>query len=224
MVGRQWRYGTWAVLVVLLMVLAAPWLGHARTVEEGRDYLLVGAATDEPTPLRACTPQMLSGDRQQVTVPAPPEGWSGQPQALDVFNVFGGEVRLAHGDREICGNMHDARTRDSRFRAVPLIDGASGRRAQVAGALERHGEAAVEHRADAASRARVGGHHLRHLIADRLHCVVSPVPGAHSPLRPPYRDPGRLPHDSAELSVFRSTLTPCRDFDPGGPVCGATLC
>ncbi|WP_367381793.1 diguanylate cyclase [Stenotrophomonas cyclobalanopsidis] len=117
MVGRQWRYGTGAVLVVLLMVLAAPWLGHARTVENGRDYLLVGAATDEPTPHRACTPEMLSGDRQQVTVQAPPEGWSGEPQALDVFNVFAGEVRLKHGDREICGNMHDARTRDSRFRA-----------------------------------------------------------------------------------------------------------
>ena len=60
---------------------------------------------------------MLAGSRQQVLVPAPPEGWSGQPQALDVFNVFAGEVRVQHGDREICGNMHDARTRDSRFRA-----------------------------------------------------------------------------------------------------------
>lgn len=117
MVVRQWRYGTGVVLIVLLMVLATPWLGHARTVENGRDYLMVGAATGEPTPHRACTPQMLSGHRQQVTVEAPPEGWSGEPQALDVFNVFAGEVRLKHGDREICGNMHDARTRDSRFRA-----------------------------------------------------------------------------------------------------------
>ncbi|TGS11366.1 diguanylate cyclase, partial [Mesorhizobium sp. M1C.F.Ca.ET.187.01.1.1] len=64
-----------------------------------------------------CTAAMLAGSRQQVLVPAPPEGWSGQPQALDVFNVFAGEVRVQHGDREICGNMHDARTRDSRFRA-----------------------------------------------------------------------------------------------------------
>ncbi|WP_414716056.1 sensor domain-containing diguanylate cyclase [Stenotrophomonas sp.] len=99
------------------MVLAMPWLGHARTVENGRDYLMVGAATDEPTPHRTCTPQMLAGNRQQVTVHAPPEGWSGEPQALDVFNVFAGEVQLRYGDREICGNMHDARTRDSRFRA-----------------------------------------------------------------------------------------------------------
>lgn len=60
---------------------------------------------------------MLAGPREQVEVPAPPGGWSGQPQALDVFNVFAGEVRVQHGDREICGNMHDARTRDSRFRA-----------------------------------------------------------------------------------------------------------
>ena len=117
MVGRQVRYETGAVLVVLLMWLMAPWLGHARTVEAGRDYLLVGAATDVPTPHRACTPQMLAGPRQQLVVPAPAAGWSGQPQALDVFNVFGGEVRVQHGDREICGNMNDARTRDSRFRA-----------------------------------------------------------------------------------------------------------
>jgi hypothetical protein len=60
---------------------------------------------------------MLAGPRQQVQVSAPAGGWSGQPQALDVFNVFAGEVRVQHGDREICGNMHDARTRDSRFRA-----------------------------------------------------------------------------------------------------------
>nr|WP_258012662.1 diguanylate cyclase [Stenotrophomonas maltophilia] len=94
-----------------------PWPLQGAVAVSGRDYLLVGGATDEPTPHRACTPQMLSGSRQHVLVPAPPEGWSGQPQALDVFNVFAGEVRVQHGDREICGNMHDARTRDSRFRA-----------------------------------------------------------------------------------------------------------
>ncbi|HID8539206.1 TPA: sensor domain-containing diguanylate cyclase [Stenotrophomonas maltophilia] len=114
---RQWQYGTGAVLVVLLAWLAMPWPLQAAVAVSGRDYLLVGGATDEPTPHRACTPQMLSGSRQQVLVAAPQEGWSGQPQALDVFNVFAGEVRVQHGDREICGNMHDARTRDSRFRA-----------------------------------------------------------------------------------------------------------
>ncbi|MBN5023219.1 diguanylate cyclase [Stenotrophomonas maltophilia] len=115
--GRQWQYGTGAVLVVLLAWLAMPWPLQGAVAVSGHDYLLVGGATDEPTPHRACTPQMLSGSRQHVLVPAPPEGWSGQPQALDVFNVFAGEVRVQHGDREICGNMHDARTRDSRFRA-----------------------------------------------------------------------------------------------------------
>lgn len=117
MVGRHVRFEVGAALVVLLAWLALPWLGHARAAEAGRDYLLVGAATDMPTPHRACTPQMLAGPRQQVRVDAPPGGWSGEPQALDVFNVFAGEVRLQHGQREICGNMDDARTRDSRFRA-----------------------------------------------------------------------------------------------------------
>ncbi|MDT3488388.1 sensor domain-containing diguanylate cyclase [Stenotrophomonas maltophilia] len=115
--GRQWRYGTGAVLAVLMVWLALPWPLQAAEALSGRDYLLVGGATDEPTPHRACTPQMLSGARQQAEVPAPPTGWSGEPQALDVFNVFAGEVRVQHGDREICGDMHDARTRDSRFRA-----------------------------------------------------------------------------------------------------------
>ncbi|WP_447903761.1 sensor domain-containing diguanylate cyclase [Stenotrophomonas geniculata] len=115
--GRQWRYGTGAVLAVLMVWLALPWPLQAAEAVSGRDYLLVGGATDEPTPHRACTPQMLSGARQQAEVPAPPAGWSGEPQALDVFNVFAGEVRVQHGDREICGDMHDARTRDSRFRA-----------------------------------------------------------------------------------------------------------
>ncbi|WP_312706133.1 diguanylate cyclase [Stenotrophomonas sp.] len=117
MVGRRVRLEVGAVLVVLLAWLALPWLGHARAADAGRDYLLVGEATSEPTPHRACTPQMLAGPRQQVRVDAPPGGWSGEPQALDVFNVFAGEVRLQHGEREICGNMDDARTRDSRFRA-----------------------------------------------------------------------------------------------------------
>ncbi|HIE1098494.1 diguanylate cyclase [Stenotrophomonas maltophilia] len=115
--GRQGWYGTGAVVAVLLAWLAMAWPLQAAAPASGRDYLLVGGATDEPTPHRACTPQMLSGPRQQVEVPAPAEGWSGQPQALDVFNVFSGEVRVQHGDREICGDMHDARTRDSRFRA-----------------------------------------------------------------------------------------------------------
>lgn len=114
---RQWRYETGTLLVVLLMGVLFPDPAHARMAEAGRDFLLVGAPTDEPTPHRGCTPEMLAGPREQVEVPAPPGGWSGQPQALDVFNVFAGEVRVQHGDREICGNMHDARTRDSRFRA-----------------------------------------------------------------------------------------------------------
>lgn len=117
MVVRQWQYGTGVVLVVLLVWLAMPWPAQAGAAMHGRDYLLVGVATAEPTPHRACTAQMLAGPRQQVRVPAPPAGWSGEPQALDVFNVFAGEVQVRHGDREICGDMHDARTRDSRFRA-----------------------------------------------------------------------------------------------------------
>lgn len=113
--SRQWRFETKTVLVALLLCLVLPWLGHAAQLRQG--YLLVGTPTDEPTPQRACTPAMLDGPRQQALLPAPAGGWSGQPQAVDVFNVLAGEVQLRHGNREVCGTMHDARTRDSRFRA-----------------------------------------------------------------------------------------------------------
>ena len=101
----------WLLLLVALScpVQAAP--------EPGRDYLVTGAPTSEQAPQRHCTAAMQAGLTERVEIPAPPEGWSGAPQAINVFNIFAGEVRVHHGDREVCGRMHDARTRDSRFRA-----------------------------------------------------------------------------------------------------------
>ena len=104
------------MLLCWLLLLLLPWQGAAAP-QPIRDYLLLGAATAEPTPHRACTPEMLEGRRQHLQVKAPSGGWSGEPQALEVFNIFAGEVMLRHGNRTICGNMGDARTRDSRFRA-----------------------------------------------------------------------------------------------------------
>ena len=79
-------------------------------------FLFVGAATSDTTPMRACTPAMLQG-LQVSEIPAPANGWPGTPQAVNVFNVFAGEVMVAVGERQVCGRMHDARTRDSRFRS-----------------------------------------------------------------------------------------------------------
>ena len=83
----------------------------------GDDYLLSGAPNAEHASQRACTPAMLARMDRHVEIPAPPAGWSGQPQSVGVFNIFAGEVMLRHGRREICGRMHDAHTRDPRFRA-----------------------------------------------------------------------------------------------------------
>lgn len=110
----QWQ--GWVVIVALWCAVLLP-SQAAATPQPVRDYLLLGAATDKPTPHRSCTPQMLQGPRRTLEIPAPAGGWSGQPQALDVFNIFAGEVMIRHAAREICGNMGDARTRDSRFRA-----------------------------------------------------------------------------------------------------------
>ena len=110
--GRQ--RGTIAGWLVLLCAL--PCLALA-TPQVGRDYLVAGAPTSEQAPQRHCTPAMRAQLTERVEIPAPPGGWSGAPQAVNVFNVFAGEVRVHHGDREVCGRMHDVRTRDSRFRA-----------------------------------------------------------------------------------------------------------
>ncbi|CAN7424775.1 GGDEF domain-containing protein [Pseudoxanthomonas sp. LjRoot143] len=109
--GRAGGIAGWLLLLVALScpALAAP--------QVGRDYLVTGEPTSEQAPQRHCTPGMQAELTERVEIPAPPEGWSGAPQAINVFNIFAGEVRVHHGDREICGRMHDARTRDSRFRA-----------------------------------------------------------------------------------------------------------
>ncbi len=109
--GRIVGIAGWLLLLVALScpALAVPQLG--------RDYLVTGEPTSEQAPQRHCTPGMQAQLTERVQIPAPSGGWSGAPQAIDVFNIFAGEVRVHYGDREICGRMHDARTRDSRFRA-----------------------------------------------------------------------------------------------------------
>jgi diguanylate cyclase (GGDEF)-like protein len=110
--------GRWAARMVFAL-LAMLWSGLsiASTPRVDQDFLLVGAATDQQAPLRACTPHATARLLNRVEVMPPQGGWSGAPQALDVFNVFAGEVMISHGEREVCGHMQDARTRDSRFRA-----------------------------------------------------------------------------------------------------------
>jgi len=112
--GKGDQRGGIAGWLMLLFALSCP---VQATPEAGRDYLVTGAPTSEQAPQRHCTPAMLAGLTERVEIPAPPGGWSGAPQAVNVFNIFAGEVRVHHGDREVCGRMHDARTRDSRFRA-----------------------------------------------------------------------------------------------------------
>jgi len=109
------RTGIGWLLGLLCLLLSAAAL--ADTAQVGRDVLLLGAATADQTPQRPCPPEVLAQHQDILSIPAPAGGWSGAPQAVDVFGVLTGEVRISHGDRQICGNMHDARTRDSRFRA-----------------------------------------------------------------------------------------------------------
>lgn len=83
---------------------------------DGPAYVLGGAPTAETTPMRRCDPAVLAM-LEEAEIPAPAAGWSGEAQAVTVFNVFAGEVMIGLGDRVVCGRMHDARSRDSRFRA-----------------------------------------------------------------------------------------------------------
>ncbi len=101
---------------VLLAWLLLAMAGTVPAVAAAPAYLLGGAPTPDGTPMRACDPALLA-TLHEVEIPAPAGGWSGTPQAVNVFNVFAGEVMVGLGDRVVCGRMHDARTRDSRFRA-----------------------------------------------------------------------------------------------------------
>jgi diguanylate cyclase (GGDEF)-like protein len=94
-------------------VMASDWA--AASIERG--YVLDGMPSDTSNPVRQCTPAVLQQLDRQASVQAPPDGWPGTPQAVVVFNIFRGEVMIGHGDRVACGDMFDARTRDSRFRA-----------------------------------------------------------------------------------------------------------
>ncbi|MGV8959537.1 MAG: diguanylate cyclase [Stenotrophomonas sp.] len=106
-----------AVILVVLPALLWPGGLAAQPAQSGRDFLLVGSPNDQQAPVRACSPEAMRRLRSQIEIPAPAGGWSGAPQAVDVFNVLSDEVMIAHGERRICGHMQDARTRDSRFRA-----------------------------------------------------------------------------------------------------------
>lgn len=110
--GARWRRFLLRLPLLGLLLVAL----DAGGATPARGFLFVGAATSDTTPMRACTPAMLQG-LQVSEIPAPADGWPGTPQAINVFNVFAGEVMVAVGDREVCGRMHDARTRDSRFRS-----------------------------------------------------------------------------------------------------------
>ncbi|WP_228886674.1 sensor domain-containing diguanylate cyclase [Stenotrophomonas rhizophila] len=120
-------------LLAWLLLWPGVWQASAAALDParvGHDVLLLGAATAERTPQRACSAEVLAHHQQLLAVPAPADGWSGEPQAVDVFGVLSGEVRISYGDREICGSMHDARTRDSRFRAgigMVVVPPAGGR-------------------------------------------------------------------------------------------------
>jgi len=79
--------------------------------------LVTGAVAYERPIKHYCTPAQIAHLDEHLKLPAPPEGWPGTPQAVSVSNVFAGDVMVGHGEYRICGRMHDARTRDARFRA-----------------------------------------------------------------------------------------------------------
>ncbi|WP_374013727.1 GGDEF domain-containing protein [Pseudoxanthomonas koreensis] len=110
----------WCMHVALLL-LAGAWVLPVQASPAGAQqaprYLMAGAPATGPAPSRACEPEMLARLDQHAEVPPPPGGWPGVPQAVEVFNVFAGEVMVGHGEQAICGRLHDARTLDTRFLA-----------------------------------------------------------------------------------------------------------
>jgi diguanylate cyclase (GGDEF)-like protein len=105
------------VLGVLAAMLAVWHVAGSLRAHDHQSHLLTGEIAWDPAPVRPCPPEVVAGLDTRVEIPPPDGGWPGVPQAVDVFNVFSGEVMIAHGDRMVCGRMHDAASRDSRFRA-----------------------------------------------------------------------------------------------------------
>ncbi len=95
--------------VLLLCALAA-----CGRVSDGQ--LVIGAPADSEETQRACEHDHRK-TRHRLLLPAPENGWSGDPQAVVVMNTLQGEVDIRHGDRDRCGTQQDARTLDSRFRS-----------------------------------------------------------------------------------------------------------
>ncbi len=111
----SWPLAGLGVLVAVILIVAANAALRLERWPAGA-YLVTGTPTAEAPASRTCPPDASAPERP-VEIPAPAGGWPGVPQAISVFNVFGGEVRLEYEGRSVCGHMHDARTRDSRFRA-----------------------------------------------------------------------------------------------------------
>ena len=113
---QRWAAG---LLLVLLCCLLAP-LAQAQgwsSASFERGYVLEGQASHHLDPQRGCDAEVIGRLDHQARLMPPAGGWPGSPQAVLVFNVFAGEVMIAHGKRVTCGLMSDARTRDSRFRS-----------------------------------------------------------------------------------------------------------
>src|SRR5690606_28002394 len=87
----RWRQAIGLVLACLAGIATA---GEAPPARDG--FLLAGAPSAEQTPMRVCTAQMREGLRER-RIEAPPGGWPGTPQAINVFNVLSGEVMVAQG-------------------------------------------------------------------------------------------------------------------------------
>jgi diguanylate cyclase (GGDEF)-like protein len=98
----------WCLWLVLLGLAAC-----ARVAAPERVVVKSRPALHEET-RPPCLQAQRTG-RQRVLLWPPAGGWSGAPQAVVVMNVFRGQVKIRHGQRERCGVLQDARTLDSRF-------------------------------------------------------------------------------------------------------------
>ncbi|MFC4728296.1 diguanylate cyclase [Coralloluteibacterium thermophilus] len=106
--SRMWGRALWVLLCTA--VCAGPTAAQV-------PYLLVGEPAQARQIPAQCEETYRDGPRQEVLIPAPPSGWSGAPQAVNVLNVAHSAVVIEHGDRRVCGILRDARTLDSRFTA-----------------------------------------------------------------------------------------------------------
>lgn len=109
------RLATAPILFALLALLLPALLAAATSSHSGFVVRPVSVEGWGANPNGPC-PEVEGLDLRRLSIPPPPEGWSGSPVAVMVGGASVDHVLLRQGERSFCGQFGDGARMDSRFR------------------------------------------------------------------------------------------------------------